>query len=328
MESAPVEVTPKATSFKTPEVASEAMAPIMSVIDHDREAKAAQTYETISASVAANTQQQLAAFGKAFSDQIATLLAPITNRIATLERDQHDTALQWGCTADDDFEMEYMADNAPAGDFGAAGEDKPAPPFIDRVYCKINQLPLLTAIVHHKLLDEMADMASFFLNCFSPSYRVEIDHHAERLPSDIEADFIKEYKAWFESGEPVPSAIAGPLAPRPPAPSTVKPLGSNAPANAGTAGTGRANVKVKGKGVVKPLPPNNPLPLLSLQSTTLCPPGPCQRTSRRVMAFPPLPYRRTTRCSKSKTTLTSRITRLLPKSPLAGSPFFFFFFFF
>ena len=321
MESAPVEVTPKATSFKTLEVASEAMAPIMSVINHDCEAKAAQTYETISVSVAANTQQQLAAFGKAFSDQIATLLAPITNRIATLERDQHDTALQWGRTADDDFKMEYTADNAPAGDFGAAGKDEPAPPFIDGVYRKINQLPLPTAIVHHKLLDEMADMASFFLNRFSPSYRVEIDHRAEWLPSDIEADFIKEYKAWFESGEPVPSAIAGPLAPRPPAPSTVKPSGSNAPANSGTAGTGRANVKVKGKGVVKPLPPNNPLPLLSLQSTTLFPPGPCQRTSRRAMAFPPSPYRRTTWCSKSKTALTSRITRLSPKSPLAGSPF-------
>ena len=84
---------------------------------------------------------------------------------------------------------------------------------------------------------------------------------AEWLPSDIEADFIKDYKAWFESGEKVPSAIARPLAPRPPTPSTVKPSGSNAPAHAGAAGTGRANVKVKGKGVAKsdpPAPPRQP----------------------------------------------------------------------
>ena len=253
-----MEITPKAASFKTPEAASEAMAPIMTIIDSDREAKAAQTYETISASVAANTQQQLAAFGKAFSDQIATLLTPIANHIATLECDQHDTALHWGHVDDEDFEMEYTAADATAGGNGEDDEEEPTPPFIDGIYRKINQLPLPTAIVHHKLLDEMTDMTSFFLNHFSPSYRVEIDHRAKRLPSDIEAEFIRDYKAWFKSGEKVPSAIARPLAPRPPALSTVKPSGSNAPANAGAAGTGRANVKVKGKGVAKSNPPALP----------------------------------------------------------------------
>ena len=258
MESAPVEVTPKAASFKTPEAASEALAPIMTIIDSNREAKAARTYETISASVAANIQQQLAAFGKAFSDQIATLLPPIANRIATLERDQYDSALHWGRVDNEDFDMEYTAADATAGDNGEDDEDEPAPPFIDGIYRKINQLPLPTAIIHHKLLDEMTDMTSFFLNHFSPSYRVEIDHRTERLPPDIEADFIKDYKAWFESGEEVPSAIARPLALRPPTLSTVKPLGSNALANAGAAGTRRANVKVKGKGIAKLNPPALP----------------------------------------------------------------------
>ena len=289
MEAAPIKITPKAVSFKTPEVASEAMAPVMSIIDADQESRSPeQMFEAMSASIATNTQKQLAAF----SDQISTLLAPITNRLADLERESlattnlgrdhlrpnPTTPSTWGRTDDDDFEMEYTADNTPAGDFNEDASDPPAPPFIDDIYRKINQLPQPTAIVHHKLLDELTDMNDWFHNSFYPSYHDEIDLRAERLPPAVEADITKAYKAWFESGDPVPTSLSScPVpkapAPRPPTPSTVKPSGSNAPAHAGAAGTGRANVKVRGPGepclttTAKPNPPREPSqpPIATLQ---------------------------------------------------------------
>ena len=263
MEAAPLEVTPKVVSFKTPEIASEAMAPIMSIIDDDRESRSPhRMFEAMSASIAANTQKQLAAF----SAQISTLLAPITNRLTDLERESlaatnlsrdhlppaPTTPTTWGRTDEDDFEMEYTADNAPAGAFDDEATDPPALPFIDDIYRKINQLPQPTAIVHHKLLDKLADMNTWFYNSFYPSYRDEIDLRVEHLPPVVEADLTKAYKAWFESGDavlanPVPRPAPKARTPRPPAPSSGKPdVGSTALAYATAAGTGRANVKVVG----------------------------------------------------------------------------------
>ena len=268
MEAAPIEVTPKAVSFKTPEVASEAMALIMTIIDADRESRSPhQMFEAMSASIAANTQKQLAAF----SAQITTLLALITNRLADLEHESlaatnlgHDhlcpaptTPTTWGRTDDDDFDMEYTTDNAPAGAYNDDNSDPPALPFIDDIYRKVNQLPQPTAIVHHKLLDELADMNTWFHNSFYPSYCDEIDLRVEHLPPAVEADLTKAYKAWFESGDPVPTTPSTRPVPktsalRPPAPSTGKPSGSTTPAITGAAGTGRANVKVRGTGETRP----------------------------------------------------------------------------
>ena len=133
MEAAPVEVTPKVVSFKTPEVASKAMAPVMSILDAERESKTAQQmFKVISASIAANTQKQLAAFG----DQISTLLAPITNRLAATHPGRNHpnptTPSTWGRTDDDDFEMDYTAANAPMGGFDN-DEDMP-PPHSSKTY--------------------------------------------------------------------------------------------------------------------------------------------------------------------------------------------------
>ena len=286
MEAAPLEITPKAVSFKTPEIASEAMAPIMSIIDDNREARNPhQMFEAMSASIAANTQKQL----DAFSAQISTLLAPITNRLADLERDSlaatnlgrdalhpnPTTPSTWGRTDDDDFDMEYTINDAPARALEGDDTDPPPLPFIEAAFRKIHQLPQPTAITHHKVLDDLADMNSWFYSSFYPSYRIEIDLHTEHLPREVETDLLTAYKAWFESGDPVPTApVPRPppnaRTPRPPAPSPGKPdVGSTALAYATAAGTGRANVTVAGPSapaVTGPpvRPPSQP-PIASLQ---------------------------------------------------------------
>ena len=116
------------------------------------------------------------------------------------------------------------------------------------------------------MLDQMAEMNTWFHNCFYPSYNIEIDCRAAHLPPAVEADLIQAYKAWFESGDKV-------SAPWPPAPSTVKPTGGNALAHASTAGKGWANVKVGGlkeppwttAGHLTPARAPSQLPITSIQ---------------------------------------------------------------
>ena len=129
------------------------------------------------------------------------------------------------------------------------------PPFIERIFRQIHQIPDNLTITHHKVTDDLFQMNRWFEFFFLPNldYDVEIDYSSERLPSLIEEDIARDYKEWYETGEKVPTApssrpVTQTRTLRPPAPSTVNPLGSNAPAYTGAAGTGRANVKVAGKG--------------------------------------------------------------------------------
>ena len=129
------------------------------------------------------------------------------------------------------------------------------PPFIEQIFRQIHQIPDNLAITHRKVADDLYKMNRWFDFFFLPNldYDVEINYSSEHLPSLIEEDIARDYKEWYKTGEKVPTAsssrsVAQTRTLRPPAPSTVNPLGSNTPANAGAAGTGRANVKVAGKG--------------------------------------------------------------------------------
>ena len=185
LESAPIEVTPKAIAFKTPEVASEAMAPIMSHLDALKERQMTFDWQTVVDTISANTQKQLTQFSESVSKQIQEAVAPIVSRVSAIEKEYDDA---WGRGDDDDL-MEYSeADILPA---------LPTPKFIDTIYRSIHQVPDDAPITHHYHINNIKEMTQWFDGSFSPKYK-EIDRQAEHLPPHIEADLIRVYKTWYE----------------------------------------------------------------------------------------------------------------------------------
>ena len=282
MEATPVDTTPKAAAFHA---SAEAMAPVITLFGECDRAKAECTHDTILASVAANTDKQLLAFSNSFSTQLVAnltkqmtaIVKPLAKCIAAIEGDYNCTEAEdatadardraWGrgkeiipSSDPNDVEMNthpYFQDIPSTRE--AEEANTTIPPFIERIFRQIHQIPDNLAITHCKVADDLVEMNRWFDFFFLPSldYDVEINYSTDHLPSLIEENIVRDYKEWYETGEAVPT-IAHTRTLRPPAPSTVKPSGSNAPAYAGAAGTGRANVKVTGKGVAKPNPPAPP----------------------------------------------------------------------
>ena len=71
MESAPVDITPKAAAFHA---SAKAMELVITLLGECDRAKAKITHDTILASVTANTKKQHLAFGNTFSSQLITNL--------------------------------------------------------------------------------------------------------------------------------------------------------------------------------------------------------------------------------------------------------------
>ena len=278
MEAAPVDTTPKAAAFHA---STKAMEPVITLLGERDRAKAERTHDTILASVAANTDKQLLAFGNSFSTQLVAnltkqmtaIVEPLAKRIAAIEGDYNRADAEdamadardrtWGrgkevipSSDPNDVEMNshpYFQDLPTTRK--AEEANRAIPPFLDRIFRQIHQIPDNLAITHRKVVDDLFEMNRWFEFFFLPNldYDVEIDYSSEHLPSLIEEDIARDSKEWYETGEKVPTAplsrlVAQARTPRPPAPSTVNPSGSNAPTYAGAAGTGRANVKVAGEG--------------------------------------------------------------------------------
>ena len=279
LESAPLDTTPKAATFHA---ADKAAAPILAVLgEHDR-AKAELTFDTILSSVAANTERQLLAFGSQIAanltKQMTLIVEPISKRLAAIEggydsgarADDEDANkpardLAWGrgqelVPSSDPHEVEMLDDYTAFTDIPgtdpnykrADPDDNMIPPFLDRIYRRVHQVPDNIPITHRKHVDELHEMKRWFDFFYLPhtSHDVEIDRKAESLPQLIEQDIAREYREWYETGETVPTAprpVPTARTPRPPAPSSGKPHdGSTALAYATAAGTGRDNVKVAG----------------------------------------------------------------------------------
>ena len=189
LESAQIEITPRAIAFKTPEVASEAMAPIMSHLDALKEHKMTFDWQTVIDTISANTQRQLTQFSESVSKQIQETVAPIASRVLAIEKEnEFITDSAWGHENDDDF-MEFSeADATPV---------LPTPKFIDAIYRRIHQVSDGVPISHHYHLGNIKEMTQWFDNTFSPKYK-EIDRQAERLPPHIETELARAYKAWYE----------------------------------------------------------------------------------------------------------------------------------
>ena len=232
MEPAPVDTTPKASAFHA---AAVAMEPVITLLNERDRAKADQTWEAMSSTLTANTEKQLAAFGTAFSKQMvdaltkqmSSIIAPLTDRIAAIERDyaaleQLDAdacAYSWGLEREgevvptsDPNEADYDMQEIPGSDPNykrtphVPGAKDPIPPFIEDIFRRIQQIPDGVPITHHKVLHELAEMNSWFHNSFVSSYDVELDLRANFLPTLIEDDLVRDYKEWYESGAKVPAA--------------------------------------------------------------------------------------------------------------------------
>ena len=303
MEATPVDTTPKAAAFHA---SAKAMEPVITLLGERDRAKAERTHDSILASVAANTDKQLLAFGNAFSTQLVTnltkqmtaIVEPLAKHIAAIEGDYNHANAEdatadacdqaWGrgteIVPSSDHNNVDMNSHPYFQDLPTTREAEEAnraiPPFIERIFQQIHQIPDNLAITHHKVADELFEMNRWFDFFFLPNldYDVEIDYSSERLPSLIEEDIVRDYKEWYETGEKVPTTssscpVTQTRTPRPPAPSTANPSGSSTPAHTGAAGTGRANVKVVGKGkqpasvVEDPTPVRMPFqpPIASLQ---------------------------------------------------------------
>jgi len=153
------------------------------------------------------------------SSNISQSLAPIISRLRALESvaPKASGVLTWGAAADPmgvddddyrDFDNMNDADRRQAEEIEreiqAAHDDTISAPCIEGIYRRLYQVPPGIEFVSDYHLTGLREMSRFYFDFFAYSQTEgeEFDIFALLLPSAIEREFIRDYKAWVRDGQP------------------------------------------------------------------------------------------------------------------------------
>jgi len=211
MESAPIKMMPKASSF----VLETTPTPIVAPPPTDFDGMLLTLQASNARQIMALTDQDQAVT----SSNISQSLAPIISRLNALEctAPKASSVLMWGAAADpmgvddDDYhDYENMNDTDCRWaedierEIQATHNDTVSAPCIEGIYRRLYQIPLRVNFVSDYHLTGIREMSHFYLDFFAYSQTEgeEFDIFALLLPSAIEHEFICDYKAWVCDGQP------------------------------------------------------------------------------------------------------------------------------